>query len=99
MRIPKKLKVGGMEYKVIQGYIFKEVDLMGQAAHNQNEIRLADKEPHNSQTYNIQKKEECFIHEMLHAIDCVYNNNATDEKTVDRLSQGIYQVLKDNKLF
>lgn len=98
MRIPKKLKVGGMEYKVIDNYIFKESELMGQAMHSQNEIRLASHDQHN-QKYDTQKKEECFVHEMLHAIDNVYNNNDTEEKVINRFAQGLYQVMKDNRLF
>ena len=98
MKIPKKIKVGGLEYKVLQGYAFKETELMGQVSHSQTEIRLNNIDPYGVQ-YPNQKKEECFVHEIIHAIDSVYNNNSLEEKTVDRLSQGLYQVLKDNKLY
>ena len=97
MKISKKLKVGGTTYKVLDNYTFKESDLMGQTVHTQNEIRLGALDP-NGKKYDYQKKEECFIHEALHAIDCVYNNSELEEKQVSRLSQGLYQVLKDNKL-
>ena len=70
---------------------------MGQAVHNQNIIRLGKLDPQ-GQEYHIQKIEECFIHEMLHAIDCIYNSNKMEEDVINRLSQGLYQVLKDNKL-
>ena len=95
MKIPEKLKVGGMHYKIIDNYKFKETELMGQAVHSQNEIRLSSKDTYN-QEYPQQKKEECFVHEMLHAIDNVYNNSDTEEKVIHRLSQGLYQVLQDN---
>lgn len=39
---------------------------------------------------------ECtFWHEVLHGIDWVYNNGCTNEKSIERLAQGIYQVTKE----
>ena len=97
MKIPKTLKVGGFNYKVIQGYKFKEKELAGQADHRSLEIRLSSIDPGGNK-YAQAKIEECFLHELLHAVDCVYNCNKLDEDTVDRLSNGLYQVLKDNKI-
>ena len=98
MNIPNKLKVAGMTYKVIKNYKFVEANLMGQCVHTQNLIKLGKYDTH-QQEYNQQKKEECFMHEILHTIDNVYNENKSDESTIDRLSQGLYQVLNDNKIF
>jgi len=95
MKIPKTLKVGGMVYTVKQGHQFSENELVGQADHRQLEIRLIDKE-FAGRPYAQSKIEECFIHELLHCVDCVYNNNKLTEDTVGNLSQGLYQVLKDN---
>lgn len=36
------------------------------------------------------------MHEILHAVDKNYNNGSLSEKALSRLSQGLYQVLKDN---
>ena len=50
--------------------------------------------------FNHDRKLQIFIHELLHAIDYVYNaNKFKDDDTIERLSQGLYQVLKDNKLY
>jgi len=97
MRIPKKLKVGGLTYKVTQNYKFKETsEYSGLAIHGLLEIQLAGTH-HGGQKCPKDRVEECFIHELIHVIDCVYNNSGLQEKQVSRLSQGLYQVLKDNK--
>lgn len=98
MKIPKTLKVGGITYKVIKRSRFSKGDskFSGLAKHSQATVELAlDFE---DVPFDIQKVEECFIHELLHCVDNIYNNQKLDEDTVDRLSQGLYQVLKDNNL-
>ena len=97
MKIPKNLKVGGQTYKVLERYKFTETVLAGQSHHRGLEIRLADKEDCGN-LYARGKIEECFIHELLHCVDNVYNCSGLDESTVDRLSNGLYQVLNDNKM-
>ncbi len=98
MKIPNQVKVGGMKYKVLKKYKFIETELAGQTIHTQNEIKL-NYFNMNNQRFNQQKIDECFIHEIIHAIDCVYNGDKLQEEVVDRLSQGIYQVFTDNKIF
>lgn len=97
MKIPNKIKVGGFEYKVVRNYRFKETALAGQAHHRTLEIRLSDVET-NGLKYPKSKVEETFLHELLHCVDNVYNCGKLDEDMVDRLSNGLYQVLEDNKL-
>lgn len=98
MKIPKKVKIGGFIYKIIRKKEFAGSDagFSGTAKHNQTEIELS--RSHKGELYNAQKIEECFMHEIVHCVDVVYNGQKFDEDTVDRLSQGLYQVLKDNKL-
>jgi len=87
MKIPKKVKVGGLTYKVLLNYKFKErEDLRGQCDNTSQEIRLAG---------NICQEgiEQTFMHELLHAIDNVYNAYKLDDDTVERISQGLYQTL------
>ena len=43
--------------------------------------------------------EETLLHEILHVVDKNYNNNSLTEKAINRLSNGLYQVLKDNFKF
>ena len=99
MNIPNKLKVGGVTYKVIKKKTFrgKDNDYSGLAKHKQATIDIAL--THEDEPYDIQKIEECFIHELLHCVDAVYNGQNLTEEVIGRLSNGLYQVLKDNKIF
>ena len=98
MIIPKKLKVGGHVYEVKKGYEFKErSDRCGQSDHEGFEILLAGRTQKGGKR-PVQAVEETFVHEILHCIDEVYNASALTEEQVYRLSQGLYQVLTDNKM-
>lgn len=98
MKIPKKIKVAGLEYNVSTNVKFTQnADLCGQCDHQAQEIRIAGKT-----STNVNRKrdsvEETFIHEMLHAIDRNYNNSQLKEAQVTRLGTGLYQTLKDSKM-
>lgn len=98
MRIPKTLKVGGIKYKVEKHRVLdKDTGKFSAIAkHRQAVIKLGL--TFEGEAYDIQKIEESFMHELIHCVDSVYNNQSLNEDTVDRLSQGLYQVLKDNHL-
>jgi len=93
MKIPKKLKICGLDYTVElrKDFQIKE-GLSGQHQATQCKIILQNND------YNKQVIEQTFFHELLHAIDDNYNNSGLDENQVNALSNGIYQVLKDNNL-
>jgi len=98
MKIPSKLKVGGFTYKVIKNYKFREdTNLLGQADHDVLEIRISYWDGSGIRR-SQQKIEEIYLHEVVHCINWVYNSNELDEKTINRITNGLYQVLKDNKL-
>jgi len=42
---------------------------------------------------------ETLIHEVMHAVDTIYNNGKLDEDTIDALSQGWLQILKGGDVF
>ena len=99
MKIPKKLKIGGHDYKilVVDGEDQKKGNSnWGKTFHHQKEVYI-DKSAAQSQ------REQTFFHEIIHCIDKVYNgdelvNADRGEATISRLAEGVYQVLKDNKL-
>lgn len=98
MKIPETLKVGGFNYLVKKGYEFSErTDLKGQTQHELLKIVIAEKTA-GGKSYPKQQTEECFIHEIVHAVDYIYNNNSLKEKDVSAISLGLYQVLNDNGL-
>ena len=97
--IPDKIKVGGYVFKIIKDYHFKEdTKLDGQVDEDLLEIRLSDVDRGGNKKHKDCLK-RIFIHEVLHAIDIVYNADGLEEDKIDRLSFGLYQVLKDNNLF
>jgi len=99
MKIPKKIKIAGHWYKVKwddKGLTQK--NLIGDVNNDFKEIRLC--RHFKSKRARVKSEiEETFLHEILHAIDKNYNNNSLSEKATNRLSQGLYQVLKDNFKF
>ena len=68
--------------------------LVGEITYPINKIKIANK----SQGFKRTKSEieESIMHETTHMVDRYYNNDSLSEKQVCRLSQGFYQVLKDN---
>lgn len=97
-KIPDKIKIGGHFYKVVFPYTFTERhDIDGLVDQDTLEIKLSGGDG-TGQKLAKSKIEEHFFHEIIHAIDDVYNANQLDEPTVKRLGQGFYQVLVDNNL-
>ncbi len=40
--------------------------------------------------------EKSLMHEIIHMVDAIYNDSKLNETSTERMSQGLYQVLKDN---
>ncbi|MCK4339962.1 MAG: hypothetical protein KAW87_08260 [Candidatus Cloacimonetes bacterium] len=96
MKIPNKIKVAGHYYKVkFDDKGLAKEHLIGQTNNDFKEIRLC-KHYKSKRARARSEIEETFMHEMLHTVDKNYNNASLTEKAVDRLSQGLYQVLHDN---
>lgn len=90
MRLPKVIKIGGYHYKVKR---VKKVDAdcsMGLKS-NQREVILIE-EGHGKE------EEQILLHEILHAIDDTYNNEKLPEDMIERLSQGLWDFLRNNKI-
>lgn len=99
MKIPEKLKIGGHEVKIIPNYRFTQnSDLCGQTDYYQNEIRLSDIDQ--SGTPRAESPvSECFLHEIIHWVCHTYCGQVQlEEKVLTALSEGLFQVLRDNKL-
>jgi len=97
MKLPKKLKIAGHIYTVIYPYTFTEVSLQGQSDLIQKEIRLGKVDTGGNLVPQAQLN-NTLCHEILHCIDYEYNNQKLDDNMIDRLGNGLYQVLRDNKL-
>jgi len=96
MKIPKKIKVAGHYYKIKwddKGLAKK--GLVGQGNNDFKEIHLC-KHYKSKRARAKSEIEETFMHEILHTVDRHYNNDSLPERVIERLSQGLYQVFKDN---
>ena len=98
MKIPDKIKVAGHEYKIIwdDKYLTNE-GYVGLSIHNQLLIYMCKR--YRGKKLSKTVIEETLLHEILHCVDTMYNNHSLGEETVDRLSEGLYQVLRDNFKF
>ena len=94
MNIPKKINIGGIIYDV--EFVKKADDelnkfnLYGNIDFVDCKIKIAD-------GINNQMKEVTLIHEVLHGIAQNYSMDFKEDE-IERLSNGIYQVLKENNL-
>jgi len=88
-KLPKKIKVGAWEYDIL---LVDEVE-KGDAEiiPKQKEIRL--------QKDCGKMMPENLMHEVMHSIDIIYNADALTNPEVERISQGVCQVLLDNPEF
>jgi len=98
MKIPDKVKVAGHVYNMVWDDEFlSNKSFTGLACHRELIIYLCKKYRGDKLSKSI--IEETLLHEIIHTVDVVYNNHSLTEDSVDRLSEGLYQVLKDNFKF
>lgn len=90
--IPKKLKILGFDYKVIE----KETVLLDNevcfGTHNFDYLTIEI-----GKDYPDQLKQATLLHEILHAI-CQINGIEWEETQIEVLANGLYAVLKENKM-
>jgi len=95
MKLPKKIKVGGIVYDI---EITKVPDVPplcknhadGQVDYDKCKIFIDESLPQ-------QLREQVLFHEIIHAIE--YNNNfESEERIIQTFASNLYQVIKDNKM-
>jgi len=92
MKIPKTIKIGGLDYEVIVKDRSKEDGITNAGTHYQYEQKIwIDNKCHQ------QQQEETLIHEIIEAINTA-NEVGLEHNQVSVLSNQLYQVLKDNSL-
>lgn len=92
MQIPKKIKIGNLTYNVV----FHDditINGCGRSGLLKQKIVLNNEMSDDGQF-------ETFLHEIIHQIldSKSFREESKDEKLVDVLATGLYQVLKDNSL-
>ena len=90
--IPNNVKVAGIEYRVKEKFgLEQQYGLLGQVLYSLGEIEIDDR-------MTEDRKEQIFVHELLHA--CFYEAGFEDqdEDMINRVGKVLYQVLKDNAI-
>jgi hypothetical protein len=94
MKIPTKIRIGGVDYKIIEKECITSGanSLSGNIDYGANEITLA------TENYGHQFKCVVLLHEILHGIaeHASLDLGRDKEKIIDVFAYGIYQVLQDN---
>lgn len=93
MKIPKSIKIGGQNYKVI----IKDLD-KSEAQNNCGYCRATDNEIYINTSISQEQQESTLLHEILEALNFNYQLELEHNK-IQTLEATLYQVLKDNKLF
>ena len=98
MKIPKKIKILGREIKIVfDKELANREDVSGSAHYRYEKIFIqpsVEGKPRSEDDIGI-----TFVHELLHFIGFyIAEDKLSDEKLIKRLSEVLYQVLKDNKL-
>jgi len=97
MRIPKKIKVGPMRYKVLYPHTFiEDSSYFGLHDGCSSIIKISDTE--NDTIRNPLCIVETLLHECIHAIDFVFVGQKLEEKTVEKFSEHLLQVFVDNDI-
>lgn len=92
MRIPETIKIGPFTYKVLRPVVVNNNlrQRIGEADHENLVIKVED-------GLAPEVAAEVFFHEVMHAVD-VLMGTKLKETQVERMSKGLYMVLKDNSL-
>ena len=92
--LPKKVKIGCFDYKVVFPFKFDgcNSDCLGLCKNVETTIYISNN--------NIAKQKVVvvFLHEIIHAIDSVYFHSIFSEKIIERLAETIYLLVLDNNI-
>lgn len=94
MKIPDRIKIGGIEYKIeLIDEVMDDIhtaEYIGRVLYKENKIKILN-------SYSDEKKFRAMLHEIIHVLDDDYKIEIKEENMC-RLEAGLFQVLKDNKL-
>ncbi len=86
--IPKTIKIGGFTWEVS----FVRNDSSLRSSNRYGECSYTDRKIRIESGFNQEQSNETFLHEVIHAVDNIYNNDAMCDEQIDRLAQGLHQI-------
>lgn len=92
--LPAKVKVAGVTYDVVEVpmvQIYDDKNYSGACHYDKTKIEILE-------DMSECRKEQVFVHELVHAVFNEAGFDEHDEDLVNRLGIVLYQVLKDNDL-
>ncbi len=96
-RVPKQLKVGGVNYKLLYPYTFiSNPILLGLHEGDQACIKITA--AYQNLPRSWAKIGENILHELIHAVDHIYCGVVLQEEEVHQMSNYLFQVVRDNEL-
>jgi len=94
IKIPKKVRVAGFPYSIRMGIeVDKELNSSDNWGKCSNLLRVIKLATVGVDVTAIQLSES-FIHEVLHAINCVYGGDRLEERDIKALTAGLHQVFE-----
>ena len=93
IKVPRKIRVGGIDYTIVKPSKKTDRQLYSNGLDGHHGAYT-----HELVVSSILSEEDAsltLLHEILHAIDTVYNNHGLDERTVSVISNGLYQALRE----
>ncbi len=99
MRIPKKVKIAGFDFSIKYPYNGRNFKWAAEIDHDRHEIKIASRSLGGLKKANSEIKLN-LLHEIIHGVNCRYLpfKDRLREHQVQQISEGLYQVLRDNKL-
>lgn len=89
MKLPNRMKVAGVHYDI---ELVEDDEKCGSCSYDSLILRVDPR-------LKVEKQQQVFVHELLHAIFYEAGYTEQDEEMIDRVSKVLFQVLKDNDLY
>mgnify|MGYP003990634271 CR=1 FL=1 len=99
MKIPKKVKIGGVYYPITQvENLYQDFNAWGRVDISTQQIYLQMNTP--VSPISDGRMQQSLVHEIVHVMldDVGHRELSKDEDFVERFSNILYQVIEDNKL-
>lgn len=99
IKLPKTIKVGGIDYKIIILDKFKDDDMSAWGYHCKSDAEILLLSNYDNEPISITSQIHTLLHEIIHAIDSIYCKYVFTEDQVEKLTDILYQIFADNDLY